>query len=140
MKIGLVVVAAVVVLVGCASAQQNVNPVSKLSVKQMCIVQNPQVSQAGFLDALQLAMRQKGMDVQVVSPGAGPAACPQVVQYTANYRWDLALYLAYAEIRVYQDQREVGLARYDAMRVAGPSKFIKGEEKVRELVGQLFPF
>lgn len=140
MKIGLIVVAAVAVLVGCASAQQNVNPVAKLSVKQMCIVQNPQVSQAGFLDALQLAMRQKGMDVQVVSPGAGPGACPQVVQYTANYRWDLALYLAYAEIRVYQDQKEVGLARYDAMRVAGPSKFIKGEEKVRELVGQLFPF
>lgn len=139
MKIGLVALGAVVVLAGCAGAQQQINPVAKLSVKQMCIVQNPQVSQAGFLDALQLAMRHKGFDVQMVSPGAGTAACPQVVQYTANYRWDLALYLAYAEIKVYDQQKEVGLARYDAMRVAGPSKFIKGEEKVRELVGQLFP-
>lgn len=139
MKISLVVVAAVVVLVGCASPQQQINPVAKISVKQMCIVQNPQVSQAGFLDALQNAMRTKGFDVQLVSAATGTAACPQFVQYTANYRWDLALYLAYAEIKVYQDQREVGLARYDAMRVAGPSKFIKGEEKVRELVGQLFP-
>ena len=26
---------------------------------------------------------------------------------------------------------------YDARRVLGPSKFIKGEEKVNELVGQL---
>jgi len=139
MKIGLVVVAAAAILVGCASAQQQINPVSKLSVKQMCIVQNPAVSQAGFVDALQLAMRHKGFDVQMVSPGSGRAACPQVVEYTANYRWDLALYLAYAEIKVYENQKEVGLARYDAMRVAGPSKFIKGEEKVRELVGQLFP-
>lgn len=139
MRIGLVALSSIVVLAGCAGAQQQISPVSKLSLKQMCIVQNPRVSQAGFLDALQLAMRHKGFDVQMVSPGAGTSACPQVAEYTANYQWDLALYLAYAEIKVYENQKQVGSAVYDARRVVGTSKFIKGEEKVRELVGQLFP-
>ena len=138
MKIRLAALASVVVLAGCAGAQQQVNPVSTLSVKKMCIVQNPRVSQAGFLDSLQLAIRSRGYEVQVVSPGAGPAACPQVAEYTANYQWDLALYLAYAEIKVYQNQKQVGSAVYDARRVLGPSKFIKGDDKVNELVGQLF--
>lgn len=138
MKFRLVALGAVVVLAGCAGAQQNVSPVSNLSLKKMCIVQNPRVSQAGFLDSLQLAIRSRGYEVQVVSPGAGPGACPQVAEYTANYQWDLALYLAYAEIKVYENQKQVGSAVYDARRVLGPSKFIKGDDKVNELVGQLF--
>lgn len=136
MKIRLAVLGSIVVLAGCAGAQQNVSP-AKLSLKQMCIVQNPAVSQAGFLDSLQLAMRSRGYEVRMVAPGSGPGACPQVAEYTANYRWDLALYLAYAEIKVYESQKQVGSAVYDARHVVGPSKFIKGDEKVNELVSQL---
>lgn len=140
MKIRLAAIVSVVVLAGCAGAVQQVNPVSKIELKQMCVVQNPRVSQAGFLSAMEDALRQKGFEVRVVPQGSGPGTCPLVAEYTANWQWDLALYLAYAEIKVYQDQKQVGSAMYNARHVIGTSKFIKGEEKVRELVGQLFPY
>jgi len=50
------------------------------------------------------------------------------------------MYMAFAEITVYSDGKEVGKALYDSLRGgANMSKFIRGEEKIKELVDQLFP-
>ena len=52
----------------------------------------------------------------------------------------MALYMAYAEIRVYRDGVKKGEAIYDATGGGGlPSKWIKAEEKIKELVNLLFP-
>ena len=59
--------------------------------------------------------------------------------YTANWGWDLAMYMKYAEIKVYRGVALVGLAVYDATRGGGrPDKFINAENKIRELVDELF--
>jgi len=83
----------------------------------------------------------KGLSVRVLDPGAGISACPLLTTYSANWRWDLAMYMAYAEMTVYRDGNEVGKATYDALMGGGrvDKKFIKADEKVRELVNQLFP-
>ena len=49
------------------------------------------------------------------------------------------MYMRYAEIKVYRGVALVGLAVYDATWGGGrPDKFINAENKIHELVDQLF--
>jgi hypothetical protein len=133
------VVIAACLLVGCAITQK-VTPVESLSGKEICVVVNPAVSQPGFLTAYTRALNERGYTVRELPPGASVNDCPITSTYTANWRWDLALYMAFADIKVYRDGTQVGQAVYDAMQGgANMSKFIKGDAKISELVDQLFP-
>ena len=127
-------------LVAC-SIKQNVRPVTPadLATREICIRENKTVRE-GFLEAYRQALESKGFSVRVLDPDAGIRACPLLTTYTANWRWDLALYMAYAELTVFRDGNEIGKATYDALMGGGRmDKFIKADEKVRELVNQLFP-
>jgi hypothetical protein len=127
-------------LVAC-SIKQNVKPVTPadLATREICIRENKTVRE-GFLEAYRQALESKGFSVRMLDPDAGIRACPLLTTYTANWRWDLALYMAYAELTVFRDGNEIGKATYDALMGGGRmDKFIKADEKVRELVSQLFP-
>ena len=127
-------------LVAC-SIKQNVRPVTSadLATREICIRENKTVRE-GFLEAYRQALESKGFSVRMLDPDAGIRACPLLTTYTANWRWDLALYMAYAELTVFRDGNEIGKATYDALMGGGRmDKFIKADEKVRELVNQLFP-
>jgi hypothetical protein len=135
----LTVVIAACLLAGCAITQK-VTPVESLSGREICVVVNPAVSQPGFLSAYTRALNERGYTVRELPPGASVNDCPITSTYTANWRWDLALYMAFADIKVYRDGTQVGQAVYDAMQGgANMSKFIKGDAKISELVDQLFP-
>jgi hypothetical protein len=135
----LTVVIAACLLASCAITQK-VTPVESLSGKEICVVVNPAVSQPGFLTAYIRALNERGYTVRELPPGASVNDCPITSTYTANWRWDLALYMAFADIKVYRDGTQVGQAVYDAMQGgANMSKFIKGDAKISELVDQLFP-
>ena len=126
-------------LTGCA-IHQNVIPVTQFEGQQICVVENPAVSQEGFIVAYAKALRDKGYTVRQLPAGSGVNACPVTSTYTANWRWDLALYMAFADIRIYSNGKPSGQATYDALQGGGNmNKFIRGEEKIRELVDQLFP-
>jgi hypothetical protein len=59
--------------------------------------------------------------------------------YTARWGWDVALYMKYAEIKVYQSATLIGEAVYDATWGGGRlDKFINAENKIREVVEELF--
>lgn len=129
-----------VLLAGC-SIKQDVKPVTpaQLTSKEICVRENTAV-RAGFLEAYRQALEGKGFNVRVIEPTAGITACPLLTTYTANWRWDFALYMAYAEMTVYRDGGEIGKAVYDSLTGGlNMNKFVKGDEKVRELVDQLFP-
>lgn len=124
---------------GCAITQ-NVKPIDSLASNEVCVVMNPTVQHHGFLTTYQQALMDKGYLVRQLPPGTPVNACPVVSTYTANWRWDLALYMAYADIKVYSNGVQSGQATYDALQGGfNMSKFIKGESKVVELVNQLFP-
>jgi len=131
----------VVVLAAC-SITQNVKPVTPaaLGTREICVRENKSVRES-FLEAYKQALESKGLSVRVLDPGAGITACPLLTTYSANWRWDLAMYMAYAEMTVYRDGNEVGKGTYDALMGGGrvDKKFIKADEEVRELVNQLFP-
>ena len=126
-------------LTGCA-INQTVKPVDRFAGTQICIVVNPAVSQAGFLTTYARVLSEKGYTVRQLSPGTAVTECPVTSTYTANWRWDLGLYMAFADIKVFSNGQQSGQAIYDAMSGgANMNKFIRGEAKITELVNQLFP-
>jgi len=128
-----------VALTGCA-INQTVKPVERFDGKEVCIVENTAVRQQGFLATYKRVLTEKGYVVRQLAPGSPLTACPVTSTYTANWRWDLALYLVFADIRVYNNGQQSGQANYDASRGgANLGKFIHGETKITELVNELFP-
>ena len=128
----------IVGLAGCA-IHQNVKPVERFEGKQVCVIENPAVKY-NFLSAFKQSLEGLGFDVKVLPATSALRECPITVTYTANWRWDMAMYMAYAEIKVYNNGQPVGEAVYDSLKGgANMGKFIKGEDKIIELVNQLFP-
>lgn len=133
MKASLALLFAILAISGCSTVQQNVSPVAKFEGKQICIIENERV-RAGFLAAYRKAVEDKGYDVRVLSQTAQLSACPITSRYVAHWGVDLVVvYMAYADIRVYDKGQPAGRAVYRG------NKFISAEEKVQELVNQLFP-
>ncbi|MDM5181596.1 Sbal_3080 family lipoprotein [Massilia sp. DJPM01] len=129
---------ALLALSGCA-IRQNVKPVERFDSKVVCIVDNSSV-RASFMDAYERALTNKGYAVKKLASGSSLVECPVTSTYTATWRWDLAMYMAYAEIVVYKNAKPAGKATYDATRGGGNmGKFIAAEKKITELVDQLFP-
>lgn len=125
-------------LAGCA-IQQTVKPVARLDAREICVVEQPSV-RAGFAEELRAALAAKGFEVRMLPASSSTNTCPATLTYTANWRWDLALYMAYAELRVFDKGQPAGEAIYDSTRgSANMGKFVDAGKKVRELVNQLFP-
>jgi len=125
------------VLSGCAIRQQ-VQP-APADLREICIVENSGV-RAGFVDSLRRTLTERGYRVRMLPSTARLDTCPVTATYSARWNWDLALYMSYAEIRIYRDLQQVGSAVYDATRGSGNlNKFIDAETKIRELVQQLLP-
>lgn len=125
-------------LAGCA-IQQTVRPVSAIADRQICVIENP-VVRSGFVEAYKRSLTTRGYDVRQLPANAPVNSCATTSTYTANWRWDLAMYMAYAEMRVFSDGKLVGEAKYDSLRGgANMNKFIDADKKINELVEQLFP-
>ncbi len=129
---------ATLLLSGCA-IKQEIRAVGTLESPQVCIVSNPAVRQT-FSEALARSLKGRGYEPRMLEANSSSTSCPVVLTYSANWRWDLALYMAYAEIRVFKAGQESGSAIYDSTRGGGNmGKFIDAEKKVGELTAQVFP-
>jgi hypothetical protein len=132
------IVALAVVLPGCA-IRQTVNPVAPVASREVCVIENQKVKE-GFLESYRRALTTKGYVLQQLASSAAITACPITSTYVAHWNWDLAVYMSYAEIRVFRDGQPAGDAIYDSRRgSSNMGKFINAESKVEELVNQLFP-
>ncbi len=128
-----------VALSGCAITQQ-VDPVKLAQpVEDLCLVRNSEVVQDGFHDVYVKVLERKGFRVRSLPDKTPTDACPLLGTYEAIYRWDMAIYLARADLRIYADGKDAGRAVYDSLSGgANMSKFIRTEAKLTELVNQLF--
>ena len=125
-------------LSACA-IKQDVRRAAALTERGICVVHNASVRK-GFEEALHKGLRSQGYEVKSIPGDAPITACPVTVTYSANWRWDLAMYMAYAEIRVFHAGREEGRAIYDSTRGGGNmGKFIDAEKKIEELTRELVP-
>src|SRR5690606_27828253 len=125
---------------GC-SIKQNVTPAAfeAPTTTRICMIP-AQGLRAGFHKAYREQLLRKGFTVQEHAANASPSGCALSTRYTANWAWDLAMYMVYADIQVFQDGKRVGQATYDAKWGGGRlDKFIDAEDKITELTDQLFP-
>jgi len=125
-------------LSGCA-IHQTIEPASSIVNGEICIIENPDVRES-FLEIYRRELEKKGFQTRVIPATSTHFDCPQVSRYTANWRWDFALYMAFAEISIYEDGKRVGRVVYDSLQGdLNLGKFVHGETKIVELVSQLFP-
>jgi hypothetical protein len=134
------VVAAVVALSGCAITQDVTPSGLDQRAQELCLVRNSEVVQDGFHEVYQRVLEKKGFKVRWLPDKSPVTSCPLVGTYEVIYRWDLAIYLARADLRIFADGKEAGRAVYDSLSGgANLSKFIQTEPKLTELIDQLFP-
>lgn len=131
---------AAVAISGC-SIKQTVTPatLSAELAPEICMI--PALNlRAGFTSAYQASLVEKGFRTRLMAPGSSADRCALATTYIGRWGWDLALYMKYADIRVYEQGRQVGQAEYDARWGGGRlDKFISAEDKITELTHQLFP-
>ena len=127
-----------VALAGCA-IHQNVRPVEAVGDSQVCVINNPAV-RPGVMAAYRKVLGDKGYTVRELPESAAITDCKVTSTYQANWRWDLAMYMHFAQFRVFVDGKEKGVATYDATRGgANMAKFIDADKKIAEMLNQLFP-
>jgi len=135
----LLVIVFIVVFSGC-SIKQEVEPLSITTQEKMiCLIEDKAV-RSGFLLAYMDVLKSKDYTVKLLPKGTALDSCNLLSTYMGKWSWDGAIYLALAEIYVYENGEAVGTALYDS-RSGGLSlaKFVNGETKIKELVNQLFP-
>lgn len=95
----------------------------------------------GFNTTYVRLLTEKGFHTRQLPPGSSPSSCPLATTYIGTWSWDMAIYMSYADIRVYQRGQQVGQAEYDSRWAGGRviDKFINAEKKITEMTNQLFP-
>lgn len=126
-----------VFLIASCSINQSIEPSQITKENELCIIENSAV-RVGFLKEYKLALSKKGIPYHVVNESSVPKSCEWTSTYIARWTWDLALYMSYAEIKVFHNGSLDGEALYDSTRGgANMNKFIDAETKIQELVDEL---
>lgn len=128
-----------IILATACTITKEVKPVKTTEISRVCIQHNPSVHMKGFEPTLQRLIETRGIRTNRFT-GDAPADCQFILRYTANWYWDLAMYLTYTRIDIFEDGRVIGTAVYDARRgSARLSKFGSTESKLDPLVSKLLP-
>ncbi|MCU7962393.1 Sbal_3080 family lipoprotein [Shewanella sp. SW32] len=141
-------------LSGCAAPVQQITRLSEKPTS-ICVVKHDAVKE-GVLTAITSELQFKGYKTAVIQGRytqrhnvwqpqwlineAKTAQCDALMFYVANWRWDLASYMAFANIWMtdINGQKNIGQATYDSTNSAfSTSKFINADAKIRELINQL---
>lgn len=125
-----------VILSGC-SISTTIKPVDS-KISSLCILRNPKVLMDGFLPELKTQIEQYNISTIIVDDYSN-SECKTKLEYTANWRWDIVMYLSYAELNVYENSTLLGRAIYDARWGSGrPDKFGPTANKLKTLTNPLF--
>jgi hypothetical protein len=119
MKSLLVLVGSCLLLTACTSVTVK-RPDPALSIKAVCIQENPKVWVRDFLPVLREGFDRHGINTNVYS-GTKPEDCEYVLTYTALQSWDFAPYLSHAELWLEKNGQRVASAEYHLVGKGGLS-------------------
>lgn len=144
--------AAVCFLVAGCATQQDVARLHEYRPQQVCIVKDDKVFDE-VLETIRTGFKEHGIATRVVSgtyekkyatwhptySRSDVAGCDALLFYVANWGWDLAYYMYFANIWMTDGQatKKIAQATYDASHNVGVGKFIVAKDKIRELVDQM---
>lgn len=116
MKTSMLALVIALSIMGC-TIERNVKPITAgTQISPLCIEENREVLMDGFLPELRKQIESKGVLTKVYSAQSRePMECSAVAGYTANWRWDFAMWLTYTNITLYDNNKQIiGQAEYDA--------------------------
>ena len=115
----LLLIGACLVLTACTSITVK-RPDPSLSIKHVCIQENPKVWVSDFLAVLREGFDRHGISTNVYS-GTKPENCEYVLTYTALQSWDVVTYLSHAELWLERNGQQVASAEYHLVGKGGLS-------------------
>ncbi|WP_414665205.1 Sbal_3080 family lipoprotein [Horticoccus sp. 23ND18S-11] len=123
---------------GCAIVQK-VSPIeSSPTISTIYIQKNPNVHMEGLLPEMVQQLTTLGFKVETFDTERPKDATHWMI-FTANWQWDMAMYLTYFKATLMEDGKILGSAEYDARKGGGNmGKFGKTAEKIRPLLIELF--
>ncbi|MGJ8654537.1 MAG: Sbal_3080 family lipoprotein [Opitutaceae bacterium] len=124
-------------LSGCAISKNVQSVDSSVEINKIYVKDNPKVLMEGLLPELLTQINTLGFESESYSENK-PANARYYMTYTANWQWDMAMYLTYFRGTLYDNGRVLGEAEYDAkMGGANMNKFGPTAEKVRPLLSEM---
>lgn len=138
MKLRIALIGITILLLQGCSIHQNVISVQGETIDEICVIDNPTVKES-FRKALTEKVQDNNIKARVISEDSKEeVSCQYTMEYTANWAWDLALYLVYTKIELFKEGDLIGEAIYDARRGGGRmDKFINAENKIEELIKEM---
>jgi hypothetical protein len=134
-----VLVASFFALTSCAITTA-VKPVKDGNVGLVCVKQNDAIYSKEFGQGVVSLLEEKGIKATLYFSNDMPTTCSHRLEYTADWKWDMAMYLNTAKLNVYRGDELAGEALYDARQGAGSmKKFGSTAGKISPLLDQLFP-
>ncbi len=147
----LVTILIVSALTGCA-ATQTVSQFKAEEPATICIAEHEAVSRDGFQEALVEAFESHGANTIIIRaiyeerdkmwyPQIYPdetVGCNAIAFYVANWAWDLATYMYFANIWVMDVGMTTKIAQATYQTGGSPGKFINARKKVFELVDEMY--
>jgi hypothetical protein len=133
----LIILSFIFLISGC-SISKNVNPVdSTVSIKKIYVLNNESVHMKELVNEIVSQVKEQGFESESYS-GDRPSNASHYITYTANWTWDIAMYLTYFKATLYEDGRVLGDVEYDSkMGGANLEKFGPTAEKIRPLLAKL---
>jgi hypothetical protein len=142
--------AMVATLAGCA-AKQDITRFDTVKPEVVCIAEHKAVKE-GVVTAMEEGFAKHNVKTRVIAanyvlkhqeyqtelPNADIAGCNAVAYYVANWHWDLALYMSYANIWVTDAQTNKKIAQASYRTGGGLDKFIDAKEKIIELIDGMY--
>jgi len=122
---------------GCAISK-SVHAVERgNAIQTIYVAHNPRTLMNGFEPELVTQLKGLGFDAKVYE-NERPKEARHYLTYTANWTWDMAMYLNYLRATLYDEGRVLGEIEYDAkLGGANMGKFGKTEGKIRPLLMEL---
>ncbi|MGZ5818571.1 MAG: hypothetical protein ACXWJD_07475 [Burkholderiaceae bacterium] len=132
------------------AAKQEITKFAEAVPQTLCVARNAAVKE-GVLEAIQEGFTSHGTTVKLVDATYTEehamlhptlqrdqlTGCDAVVFYVANWHWDLALYMRFANIWITNRNMSRKLAQATYQAGFGPGKFIDAKKKILELVDGL---
>lgn len=133
-----VLFAASLLLSSCAINQRVVSAPAGTVIATVFIQKNPKVLMKGLHEELENQVRAMGYETKTYL-GERPKEAKHYIEYSANWKWDMAMYLTYFNATLFEDGRILGTAEYDARSGgANMGKFGATAEKIRPILRELF--
>lgn len=128
----------VVLSTGCTITRK-VSPIAAgTAIQAIAIQRNQKVLMDEFHPELVSQIEQLGFTVESYDR-VRPESTPFNLVYTANWQWDMAMYLTYFQAIVLKDGKKIGEIEYDARNGSGRmDKFGGTADKIRPLLIDLF--